>query len=73
MAIGARAQEAGVAGGVLVRGSAEVVDDFALGLLARDIEVAGQTVLGRNDGEEIVNGFRADFGEHLMAFGGRFG
>ena len=73
VAISARAQKAGVAGGVLVAGGAEVVDDFALGLLARHVEVAVEAVLGGNDGEEIVDGGRADLGEHLLAFGGRFG
>ena len=70
MAIGACAEEARVFGGVLLAGGAEVVDDLALGLLARDFEVAIEAVLGRNRGEEIVNGGRADLGEHLEAFGG---
>ena len=72
VAIGAGAQEAGVAGRVLLAGGVEVVDDFALALLARDVEVAGEAILGGNDGEQIVDGCRADFVEHLLAFGGTF-
>ena len=36
-------------------------------------EVAVEAVLGGDDGEEVVDGSSADVGEHLMAFGGRFG
>jgi hypothetical protein len=73
VAISACAEEAGVAGGFWRGGGAEVVDDLALGLLARDVEVAVEAVLGGDDGEEVVDGSSADFGEHLLAFGGRFG
>jgi hypothetical protein len=54
-------------------GGAEVVDDLALGVLAGNVQVAVEAVLGGNDGEEIVDGGRADFGQHLFTFGGRFG
>jgi hypothetical protein len=73
VAIGARAEEAGVLMGVLGAGRVEVVDDFAFGVLAGYVEVAVETVLLGNDGEEVVDGADADFGEHLKAFGGRFG
>ena len=66
-------EEAGVAGGVFVGGGAEVVDDFALGLLARDGQVAGEAVLSGDHFKERVDGGRADVGEHLEAFGGGFG
>ena len=73
VAIGASAQETGVVGGVLVGGGAKVVHDFALGLLARHVEIAGDAVLGGDDGEQVVDGASAVFGEHLLAFVGRFG
>ena len=44
--VGAGAEEADVAGGVLGARRAEPVDDFALGHLARDGEIAGEAVLG---------------------------
>jgi len=72
VAIGAGAEEAGVAGGVLVGCGAEVVDDFALGLLAGNVEVAGEAVLAGMTSKERVDGRRADVGEHLEAFGGAF-
>ena len=71
--IGSGAEKAGVAGRVLSAGGAEVVDDLALGLLAWHVEVAVKAVLGGDDGEKVVNGAGADFGQHLPAFGGRFG
>jgi hypothetical protein len=56
MAIAACAEEAGVAYGVFCACFFEVVDDLALAELARDVEVALQTVFGGDDGEEIVDG-----------------
>jgi hypothetical protein len=73
VAIGARAQEAGVVGGVLLAGLTEIVDDLALGELARNIEIAREAVLGRNHSEQLVDGGSANGGQHLLAFGGRFG
>ena len=66
-------EEAGVVGGVLLAGGAEVVDDLALGVLAGHGQVAVEAALGGDGGEQVVNGAGADFGEHLPAFGGRFG
>jgi hypothetical protein len=72
MAIRARAQKAGVIGGVFLAGGAEVVDDLAFGMRAGHVQRAVQTALGRDGGEQIVDGTDADFGQHLLAFGGGF-
>ena len=64
MAIGTCAEEAGVAGGVFGGCGLEVVDDFALGLLPGNVEVACEAVLGGDDGEEVINGCSANFGQH---------
>ena len=73
MAIGSRAEKAGVAGGILLACGAEVVDDFTLGVLAGHVEIAVEPVLGGDHGEEVVDRRRADFCEHCEAFSGRFG
>ena len=73
MAISARAQKAGVIGGVFFAGGAKVADDFALRLLAGNVEIAREAVLGWNAGEQIVDGARADLGQHLEPLIGGFG
>ena len=60
--VGAGAEEAGVALGAFGGALAEEVDDLALGVLARDVEVAGEPVFGRNGGEQVVDGVGADLG-----------
>jgi hypothetical protein len=37
------------------------------------VQIAVEAILGRDDGEQVVDGTGADFGEHLLAFGGGFG
>jgi len=71
--IAACAEKAGVTDCVLCTGLAEVIDDLALGHLARNVEVALQAVFLRNYGKEIVDGACTDLVEHINAFGGRFG
>ncbi len=55
VAIDAGAEEGGVAGGVVGGEGLEGVDDFALGVLARDVEIALELVLGGDGGEEVVD------------------
>ncbi len=73
MAIDARAEEAGVAVGVVRGGGLEMVDDFGFAHLARDIQIARQAVFLGNDGKEVVDGRGADLAEHRRAFGVGFG
>ena len=73
MAIGACTEEAGKAGGIFVGGSAEVVDDFALGLLARNVEIAREAILLRDDFKERINGSSADGRKHLFPLSRTFG
>ena len=58
--VGSGAEEAHVALGAFSGARAEEVDDFALGILARDVEIAGEAVFGRNGGEQVVDGVGAD-------------
>ncbi len=67
MRVGAGAEEGDIALGVLGGALAKELHDLAFGVLARDIEVAGEPVLGRNGGEEIVDGIGSDLGEHGVA------
>src|ERR1700728_3608396 len=73
MAIGARAEEAGIIRRVLLPRCLEVGNDLTLRLLARHNKISPEAVLGRNAREQIVNGGRADLGEHLPAFFVGFG
>ena len=72
MPIGSCTQKTGVVGRVLLSRFAKVLDDFALSLLTRHIEIAIEPILGRNDSEQVVNGFCADVSEHLLPFSRRF-
>ncbi len=72
MPIRARTQKTGVATRILVGSSLEVVDDLALAVLPRHIQIPRQPILGGDHGKQIVDGGRADFSEHLLAFGRRF-
>jgi hypothetical protein len=47
--------------------------NYASFLGAGHSQIAVETILGGNHGKEFVNGRGADFGEHLLAFCGRFG
>jgi len=72
MAIGPCAQKAGVIGGVFLAGGAKIVDDFALGHLAGNVQVAVKPVFGGDDGKQVVDGGRTNVGKHLFPLSGRF-
>jgi hypothetical protein len=73
MEIRAGTEEAGVTFAIFLGALLEEVDDFGLGHLARDGEIAGQAKLGGNGRKKIVDGARADGFEHGVAVGGGFG
>src|SRR5208282_351256 len=73
MKVRPRTQKAGVTVTVFTGALAEIVDDFRLGHLARDIEIAGQAVLGGNRSKQLVDGAQTDRLQHGFAVGGRLG
>ncbi len=70
--VGAGAEERHVALGIFGGALAEELDDLAFRVLAWDVEVACQTIFGRNSGEQVVNRIGSDLGEHGVAIGLRF-
>ena len=73
MGVGAGAEETGVAVAVFLGALLEPVHDFGLGHLARDGQIAVETILRWNRREKIVDGTDPDRLEHGVAVGGRFG
>src|ERR1700740_678735 len=58
---------------VLAGALAEEVDYLRLGHLARNVEVAGQPVLGGDWGKKVVHRTQTKRFEHGLAISGRFG
>jgi hypothetical protein len=72
MEVGPGSEKTGVAFAVFFGALLEPVDDFRLGHLPRDGEIARQTVLGGNRREKFVHGADADRLQHGGAIRGRF-
>ena len=60
MRVSSGAEEVDVALGAFGGALAEELYDFALSILARDVEVAGQAIFSRNGGEQVVDRVDAD-------------
>ncbi len=68
--VGAGAKKTGVAERVLRGALAEIVENFRLGHLARNVEVALNFRVGRDRREQVVDGADTNFAQHLVAVTG---
>ena len=71
VAVGARAQKAGVSGGVLRGKGFEGLHHFLLAVLTRNVQVAGEAEFFRNGREQVVDRDCTDIPEHRFTVGGR--
>jgi hypothetical protein len=69
MRVYTRAQEAGVAVGVLIAAQPEIIDDLVFGNAGRKLERPFQPHGLRKMGEQIFGAFHAAGFQHLAAFG----
>ena len=69
----ARAQKAGIAGGVVLGKRTEAVDDLRLRVLPRNVEVARELILSRDRLKQRVDRLDANLLQHLLAVRRRLG